>query len=77
MMLSLLKPNLLFSNFECCVSKSSLFILFNMDFSRRLSLKAIIFSYVCIMGSCFAFCFGKAGLGSDERKVVNLKSYLD
>ena len=72
MMLSLLKPNLLFSNFECCVS-----ILFNMDFSRRLSLKAVIFSCVCILGSCFAFCFGKTGLGSSECKVVNIKSYLD
>ena len=47
-----------------------------MGFSRGLSLKAIIFSCVCIMGSCFAFCFGKAGLGSHESKVVNLKSYL-
>ena len=77
MMLSLLKPNLLFSNFECCVSRRSLFILFNMDFSRRLSLKAIVFSFVCILGSCFAFCFGTAGLGSHECKVVNLESYLD
>ena len=70
MMLSLLKTNLLFSNFKCCVSKSSLFILFNMDFSRRLSLMAVTFSCVCIMGFCFAFCFGKPGFGSHERKVV-------
>ena len=77
MMLSLLKPNLLVSNFECCVSKSSLFILFNIDFSRRLSLNAVIFSCVCILGSCFAFCFGKTGLGSHERETVYLKSYLD
>ena len=32
---------------------------------------------VIIIGSCFSFCFGKAGLGSHERKVVNLKSYLE